>query len=383
MSSNIVFVVGAGANHVYGFPTGIELIPMVRNYLLKRHGEVNNHDVNLGEELREATNRLDCTTIPSIDLFMQIQSKQNPGASDFVSLFCRRGITRTILEKEAEYLGRHAKKPDWLEYLINEIAAESKYVASEFKNSRIKFITFNYDRLIEYKIRETFIKLLGVHDFGLANNLVNEFSKNSIVHVYGHIGSLDVVDFGANPDDGEVNNLSKNINIIGDRRADEDGKRIVNIAKEASQLHFLGFGFNDENIDQLGLESCPDIRIVSGTCRGVLTAERNRIRYRFWNQLRKRLVLIQGRDDCLEYVKETAEFKPLMGIAHFKSNSTDEVRRVTFNESCRMHTTTGVIDVSIQGLKIGAYVFFGSNPHETFTMLGKFDPNTSPGFPTD
>ncbi len=53
MANNIVFVIGAGASKEYGFPTGMELIPMIRTYLTDIHGEENSRDNNIGEKLSE------------------------------------------------------------------------------------------------------------------------------------------------------------------------------------------------------------------------------------------------------------------------------------------------------------------------------------------
>jgi hypothetical protein len=382
MGKNIVFVVGAGANHEYGFPTGAELISMVRKYLSSRHGQVNNSKPEIAADLREAIDKLDCTTVPSIDLFMQLQSKYRGNVeNDFVSLFCRRGITSTILEKENHYLGDGNKRANWLEYIIAQIVQESSYDPNKLVNSRIKFITFNYDRFIEFKIREVLMKLLGVPDFGKANELTNSFAASSIIHVYGSIGKLTDVDFGATSDTGAINIYSKNINIIGDRCNEESGKTIKEIVDNAQQIHFLGFGFNEENISQLQLENSPDLRIVSGTSRGLLDAELSKIHFHFWKILNKRLVLRKGSDTCLDYVKRFVEFSPVSGVVHFKNHSTGLVRCLSLNEYCHVETSTGKAHIRVTDLKIGESAYLGGNSGEWFECVGVFDPLSNEGTP--
>lgn len=119
---------------------------------------------------------------------------------------------------------------NWLNKLANHLIAEVR------KKNIIQLVTFNYDRMLE---------------FHLSKSLLNEIPK--IHHVYGTLYS-DPGTFGKLP---EVNAIQTkemgNFLIANDRVKWDNSYQTPN--RKGDKVYFMGFGFDDFNCRQIGLQN--------------------------------------------------------------------------------------------------------------------------------
>lgn len=122
----------------------------------------------------------------------------------------------------------------------------------------ISIICFNYDRCIEFYLRESIINAYRVSR-QVAHDIVQGFN---IIHPYGTLGELTLDGYGAEkgklpfgPElDGRTNlfDIAENIRTYTEQSHDVDTvERIHEAISDCKNLVFLGFGFNNQNLDLL------------------------------------------------------------------------------------------------------------------------------------
>jgi hypothetical protein len=311
MSNKIVFVVGAGASTVYGLPTGESLKSKVADKLIEIERKRQKHFVFEEDvEFRIFAERLQSPMVASIDLLMKTYS-DIPEYKPVIEK-CKSFISEIILESES-IVKTKTNESHWLEHVFKSIFQSIGNDPSKLSESNIKFITFNYDRLIEHKLFEALTALFPTYQREKAEVEVQNFSENSIVHVYGSINKYTVSTFGYNESSSMIREGSNNIKIIGERCDLVVREMIDKLIQDANQLHFIGFAYHQENIDQLNLNKPNKIVLASGTTVHVGQAEINSIKSRFWNEYN--IPIKFGKPDytpnemtCTRYIKDYVEF---------------------------------------------------------------------------
>ena len=104
------------------------------------------------------------------------------------------------------------------------------------------------------------------------------FTKN-IIHIYGSFGKIlnsvsennietGFCEYGYSANSDELDEIIKNIKLIYDERKEYD-IIIKDFLKDAEQIFFLGFGYDEFNVKNLCLSSVenPDVKIY-GTAKG-------------------------------------------------------------------------------------------------------------------
>jgi hypothetical protein len=155
---------------------------------------------------------------------------------------------------------------NWLSLLIKWLE-DISFFNELYKVNSLKIVTFNYDRVFENQL---------LMSFPNHKNEVVHFIKNSVVHVYGHVGNLPTViddvgvKFGAYNDN--INNWrTENLKLMFEERNDADDIDITRsrefidtnfdslISNEKQnkdlQVCFFGFAFDSFNCHKLNLES--------------------------------------------------------------------------------------------------------------------------------
>jgi hypothetical protein len=248
ISTSTVFVLGAGASAPYEFDTGRGLLERARALSvhtiaeriapLPRQGAPDLHDA-LGH-----------TGESSIDAMLEARVNiQAPGKAL---------MARLLLEQEREALKkRHTSARGWYRTLFSAMDAPSP---QEALDQKIRFVTFNYDRSLEYFLwhawRVKFNPDLVVDPAAL---------RRMFIHVHGQLGFLPevgggvVVSYGGGAEeitDGDVLEASKSIKIISEPHPNDpqfvEARKAI---KQADRLVFLGFGFSPRNLERLQLSS--------------------------------------------------------------------------------------------------------------------------------
>lgn len=262
-----LFVLGAGAGVPYKFPSGKDLRDNIIDYSLNRYNSFNSteygkyHDFErekITERFNFFTKKYLDSKIISIDLFLAMHPK--------LADIGKKAIVIALNESEKGYLRdviTSTKTYDWMEYLynkflINGLKSSATEEIEKFKENKISFITFNYDRSLEYFFWQA------ISNSFSANQEIKVFdiySTIKIYHIYGDLGTLD--DFIQRNQRGEplgniefveqVNVVKDNIKTIFEREVLQNQEEVVEMFKKAQRIFFLGFGFAEENIRALNL----------------------------------------------------------------------------------------------------------------------------------
>ena len=196
----------------------------------------------------------------SIDNFLWHYSKD----ADFIAR-AKKEIAKIILKSGSDgyfsrdgIYGENGDKSNWYRFLWDALVSEltPEEIADPAKPFQFNIITFNYDSSLEYFLYTRVTKQGSMFDKTQQEAVLKKL-KNRIHHVYGAVlkykwmgGKEENNSFGIR---GEVE-LSKMIDkyhddiLLINQRKQSEYKHLQDIIKEASQVIFLGFGFDDTNI---------------------------------------------------------------------------------------------------------------------------------------
>ena len=307
-----VFIIGAGCSVPYGFPTGAMLMQKLKNFnygrKFPRDGDstsdiflVDLYQEHFGyssvdnrrqygkdytwvlpySEHEDLYNRLmDEIVLPfsqsirhsmmvSTDEFLKnrLGQKQNEQAD-----FGKRLIAYEILKAEqASRLGNI----DWIQHLLSRIDQQPNW--KEILKQTV-FLTFNYDRVLEYCI---FLYLTSDKQYSDAD--AHSFIKEmQIFHVNGFIGSLEEISFGA-VENGKYQEIAKRMETVWEKRQNRDEsekEKYQGFLKNAERVYFLGFSYIPDNLESIGIPRGAEIirnAKVYATAMGLSSQNRLRI----------------------------------------------------------------------------------------------------------
>ena len=250
-----LFLLGAGASKPYGYPTGAELKDQIIDQcinggelieILTALGHYREDITSLGEQFRNAS-----TT--SIDAFLKNRNEFSSIGKAAISYF--------ILEAERNISKHFPNKEDWLGHLLGRVIENKK---KSFENRKLNFITFNYDRVLQFRLLKCVESRFGLNSYQAAAIV----RKYMIHHVYGSIANL--------PDLHEVNKLSlqmqtgqiiphhcklssRNIKVMHEERQADESEKIfdnpmLDYFYKSNKIYILGFGFDKDNMHTLGID---------------------------------------------------------------------------------------------------------------------------------
>ena len=307
-----VFIIGAGCSVPYGFPTGAMLMQKLKSFeygrkfprdpndssdiflvdLYQEHFGCSSTDNKIEyqsdyamvlpyPEHEELYNQLmDEIVLPfsrsirrsmmvSTDEFLKnrLGQKQNEQAD-----FGKRLIAYEILKAEqASRLGNI----DWIQHLLSRIDQQPNW--KEILKQTV-FLTFNYDRVLEYCI---FLYLTSDKQYADAD--AHAFIKEmQIHHVNGFIGSLEEIPFGA-VENGKYQEIAKRMETVWEKRQNRDEsekERYQGFLKNAQRVYFMGFSYIPDNLESIGIPRGAEIirnAKVYATAMGLSSQNRLRI----------------------------------------------------------------------------------------------------------
>ena len=307
-----VFVIGAGCSVPYGFPTGAMLMQKLKNFdygtkfprknysdgdiflvdLYQEHFGYSSTDNKIEyqsdyamvlpyPEHEKLYNQLmDAIVLPfslsvrnsmmvSTDEFLKNRLSQEK--SNEVD-FGKRLIAYEILK--AEQTSR-LWNIDWIQHLLSQIDQQDNW--KEILKQTV-FLTFNYDRVLEYCI---FLYLTSDKQYSDAD--AHSFIKEmQIHHVNGFIGSLEEIPFGA-VENGKYQEIAKRMETVWEKRRNRDEsekERYEGFLKNAQRVYFMGFSYIPGNLESIGIPR--DAKIIQNakvyaTAMGLSSQNRLRI----------------------------------------------------------------------------------------------------------
>ena len=174
-----------------------------------------------------------------------------------------------------------------------QILIDGADTANDLLRNKIKFVTFNYDRSLEYFLHQSTKYTYGVSD-EVALTVVNSLN---ILHVYGLLGKFSYLSsqgsrqYAGNNTPEQISFAANSINVIPETREDNEAFETArNWLGNSEIIGFLGFGFDALNVKRIGLNSIMDRfanqgksnpTIIASTY-GKTPAETNKIRQLLW-----------------------------------------------------------------------------------------------------
>jgi hypothetical protein len=275
-SRKTVFVLGAGASVPYGFSTGIKLLEKAR---------ATNLDSLMGNAAsqlprvakREFSQALEDNMLPSIDALLEHRR-------DLWQVGKR--VMAALLYAE-EDTAHPRSDDDWMSLIFESMATDAP-TANHFSGNPVTFVTFNYDRYLEYRFIRGLTARYAIDDRAAWDAL----KGMGFIHVHGSLGDLPaqrapqdnrpdaVVPLGAPETEGEYTlglalPLAENsIRIVHDADPVGPGYQAARTALlAAEQVIFLGFGFGKQNVARLQTATIQPTTPVYCTAYGMTPAE--------------------------------------------------------------------------------------------------------------
>jgi len=329
-----VFVLGAGASCPYGYPSGAHL----REHICLSTGHPNLKDLAQAIEkdglpsVGDFKKTFESSSTKSIDLFMTRNPKLAPVGKYIIAFEIFKAEAKSLFRERAKQVQEHYKqaKPrgevyllrkdfqgdDWYSYLFDRLTEGIvvKDALPDFSDGKVSFVTFNYDRALEYFMYESFRNSFTE----VPEHRVIQCLKNlKILHIYGQTAPLKWQDsekgvhYAPQIEEALLQTAATNIKTIYEQKESPELAEAQNLLKQAKEIFFLGFGYAPENMDVLGLPGLiPQACWVYGTAFGENGKEVMRIRNRIIEGLRtdppsvkvENRIVIES-TDCLDLLR--------------------------------------------------------------------------------
>ena len=269
------FILGAGSNFNMGFPLGNELYNRAIKDILGDPESIIGRilqglkieEIITGDYV-EFARKLKNSDLQSVDEF----TYHHPQFEQIAKVILLYYIT--ICENKFDLFDQ--AKSHWYRYIWNLIKTTD---FEDFPAKDLGFISFNYDRSLEHYLYTTIYSTYGSRNNLDSKRLMNKlFKKIPIYHVYGKIDNLKFMDESSYLDYEKVDfinnkNQQKRITlgeklvniyksridnlklIYSDRKLpDSNIDQIRDIIINSGQLVFIGFAFNELNMEILGFK---------------------------------------------------------------------------------------------------------------------------------
>ncbi len=271
ISYRTVLVVGAGGSKPYGFFTGEELyLEIVGDNFAGQFSAFQGYTEEFFLGFREFQQALKKSGRKSVDAFLEYRP-------EFVEIgkFAI-AVALTKYETEGWFYERsgHQLAEHWYQYLMDRLSTPP----GRFRENQLSVLTFNYDRSLEFYMRNSL-----QNSFKFDRKQVDEQLENTpIIHLHGQFGSLEKRPYGFDANNPMIQEAAAGIRIVHETDSDSDAfKQAHNLLRAADRIYFVGFGYGETNLQRLGVDRFrPEIEVY-GSAMGLKQQERNRIQQSF------------------------------------------------------------------------------------------------------
>jgi hypothetical protein len=300
ISTPTTFILGAGASAPYGFPTGKALVDKVLENLesekyIRQILELFPDQERAIETFADQLNR---SRKLSVDAFLE----HRPEYSEIG----KTAIAQALIPYETEEaLFSKENNGDWYRYLLDQMNTKFE----NFAENAVSFVTFNYDRSLEYCLYSALLATYGKTRAEVAQ-VVRAFP---IIHLHGSLTKLPLLEsetgrqYEPNVDTHSLEMSWHNIRIISelhDTESDELFKAAREIIRRSQIICFLGFGYGETNLRRIGVPAIIDSQRVFGTAMNHTHLQKGSVERRF----DKKITLASSdRWDSLEFLKQQVE----------------------------------------------------------------------------
>ena len=300
----LVFVLGAGASIPFGLPSGRQLLIGIYKHLSDSSTKFSRLLMQIGfkqQSMLLFKEQLYNSMLPSVDAFLE----KRP---EFLDIG-KAAIAAALIPFE------NREKIHWYEYLFGKLAGVK---LEDFKDNKISFITYNYDRSLEY-----FLLTAIQNSYGLSYEQAAETILNfPIIHVHGQLGHLpkfqqNVLEYGfchgqeLNPE--IIRMAMSEIKIIFELESTTpEFKKARELLNQSSKICFLGFGYHSTNIIRL-MQNFKENNFISeriiGSAYGIEIGERPEIENTFKKYNRTKIYLGERDQDVLAFIRSKNIFE--------------------------------------------------------------------------
>jgi hypothetical protein len=257
-----VIVLGAGASAPYGFPTGAGLRELLCDKNTEPWLQIDKliSDAIGPGRFEGFVDEFAASHMLSVDAFLEYAEQFRPVgklaiAGALIPKEDKHNITRVL-----SHGGR------WYAQLLAEMMCRP----DDWHNNKLTFVTFNYDRSLEYFLTTGLQHTHGL-DWPTAANVMN---GTPIIHLHGQLAALDHPMNGGRLYDtalssGSIRRAADGIQIISE--ADPTTEAFVRARTaiaSAERIMFLGFGFGTENLRRILTPAIAPV-VVHGTAFGI------------------------------------------------------------------------------------------------------------------
>ena len=253
------FVVGAGASTDYGLPTSADL----REQAHRLNPQDTVYQLILQaklctpEQLNKILDDLRRQGTLSIDEFL-FARQQNE-----ITMEVGRALIALLLgSKLSQVKPPHSLgngPTDWLGYIINKMQSGAPNCEAFVEgNTEVRFVTFNFDSIIEDRLEKAIRNLYRGAPEELLQNAVN-LIHGQIIHVHGRLPRppgplLPLREFGDTKEwTAWLRSATSEIRVVMDQIEDDTLKATHKAVKRSKILCFLGFAYASDNLKKLGL----------------------------------------------------------------------------------------------------------------------------------
>ncbi len=253
MRGRMVFIFGAGASKPYGYPTAQELVEQIAYDQVADQSPLKGLDKY--EQLKK---NLATSKARSVDIFLGRDSQerfQEVGKWAIAEKLIQCEQHGNVFGKTKGYKDKIRIDDDWYAYLFNTLTFGIRDLDA-VASLPISFITFNYDRSLEYFLFNYLNSNFPDNEPIDVNNVINRLP---IIHVYGRMDHLP----SEEPDGRAYTNTvtpdtvkaaAAKIRLL--HKADDEetvkaldwSQRLMDMAK---YIWILGFSYHPENMDRL------------------------------------------------------------------------------------------------------------------------------------
>ena len=266
-----VFVLGAGSSAVFDFPLGQTLCQMVCDHfefpgLSGDLGQRFRDCTDFGEnELRRFGDELFMSAQPSVDAFLEHRP-------EFLDIG-KAAMAVILVSRETPDNLWSFEDANWMRYMFSRLNAPFE----SFHEIPVSFITFNYDRSLEYFLCTTLQYRYGKTEAECAAVL----ERIPIIHLHGRLGYLPWEKGEGRRSYDDVLNREvmdiciKNIKVVHEDPKDgrdKDFERAYELMQNAEAIYYLGFGYGPVNLGRLKVRDLGN-KLTYGTGKGLTQKE--------------------------------------------------------------------------------------------------------------
>ncbi|MDD4876825.1 MAG: hypothetical protein PHQ86_06845 [Dehalococcoidales bacterium] len=288
-------VLGAGASASYDYPLGNRLLKIIDLKLARPNGNwipiLKKCGINT-DEIEKFRYGLFHAQPFSVGSFLESRP-------EFITIG-KLVIALSLIpyEKHDGLFSFDARENGCYQYIFNRMISGCPF--ADFRKNEIAFITFNYDRSLEYYLHTALTEKYGE----TAEETAAVLNKIPIIHVHGSLGKLtwqiSGIDEFSRPyrprnesnNDKEIQSAAEQIIIISEGKdTSAEFQEASNLLKSGERIYFLGFGYNDTNLRRLKIDELPPVLRklgnnlnaphMRGSAKGLYEAEREQIQLKW------------------------------------------------------------------------------------------------------